>query len=303
MDNEKLMYQSEHDEMISKRHLMHVYRGKFDRIFEDIAYSVKALKEQIADNETKLNALNEIDGSDEQIYYGLEDKSREALSHFIESELENEILLERFTGYFQRVAKNLKFYFNSFQSDEVLTRQEKASIYENLSLAVLEIEFLAESCKEFLTNSSNNRQEKLQGIFLAETFAQMNSFFKRSPWDSLKAFKMTYCKEVLSELVAKSIAYQNDAMYESGQVLGQTSIFDETTKNKMMTEIHGKFNEECVDEIIATWNQCADIEFVQNSALDRLRTKFKPIAIFTVDKTIHKFVENEIEEQLEAKSF
>lgn len=296
MEEVKLMYQKDQDLLTSKKHLGHVYRAESENLLESIILEIEELQVSLAGNDTKLEVFENLHSLDTAYYNDLKEKMDESLDHVIESNLETEVLAEKFSTYWSAVAKLLQNNYEELADDQILAKSEKEDILSALANASVKIYFLAGKMERFLEESSNKRMEKLQSAFTASTFTQMNGYFKSSPWSSLKDFKYSFIKKEVDTLFDKYFAALEDLKRESEEeyIEGQMELAN-TEEIQILTQA---VKDNGYESIIAAWNECVDLDFVTNEASAQLKAKFPKIAEETVEKKVKKFLESYIDEKL-----
>lgn len=304
MDDNVLSYTTDKDYNISKRHMVHKYKAKLDIIENEIADQLRELRQLIENNDTKLNALYNIKGSNIKDYEQYFDIAKRSLEHFAESELDKAELIDKFTHLWYKIGNKFRFYYNNFREDRMLSDREKSGILQTLATSSLDLTFLGDASKTFIYESSLARKAKLQLAFTAATFAQMNAYIKDSPWESLKQLKEETIKPELFKLIDKFIANDMDKQYEDNLDKDSMDLdmVDDSTKKIISQEDYNKILNTCreniAEEIIMTWNDLANKYFEHNEALTKLKAKFPKIANSTMQAKVDSYLTSIAQEKL-----
>lgn len=303
MSESMLSYTIDKDYDISKRHLMHKYRAKLDDMAEGIQNELDQLHTEVESDPKKMDALGDIKGSnfeDYKQYFEIADRS---LQHFVESDLGKADLVDKFTHLWYKIGNKFRKYYNNFKEDKVLTNENKKGILSALATGSLDLVFLGDASKQFISESSINRKTKLQLAFTASTFSQMNQYMKGSPWETLKEFKESYLKPLISEYTNKFLANQADREYEDAldKDAAELDLVEADAKSIDKNDYEAiviNVQEEAYDEILAAWEESANRYFEHNEALTKLKAKFPKIAQDTVTKKTHAYIINTLDEKL-----
>lgn len=303
MSESMLSYTIDKDYDISKRHLMHKYGAKLNDMAEGIQNELDQLHAEVESDPKKMDALGDIKGSnfeDYKQYFEIADRS---LQHFVESDLGKADLVDKFTHLWYKIGNKFRKYYNNFKEDKVLTNENKKGILSALATGSLDLVFLGDASKQFISESSINRKTKLQLAFTASTFSQMNQYMKGSPWETLKEFKESYLKPLISEHTNKFLANQADREYEDAldKDAAELDLVEADAKSIDKNDYESiviNVQEEAYDEIIAAWEESANTYFEHNEALTKLKAKFPKIAQDTVTKKTYTYITNTLDEKL-----
>lgn len=303
MSESMLSYTIDKDYDISKRHLMHKYRAKLNDMADSIKYELDQLHSEVESDPKKMDALSDIKGSnfeDYKQYFEIADRS---LQHFVESDLGKADLVDKFTHLWYKIGNKFRRYYNNFKEDRVLTDENKEGILNALATGSLDLVFLGDASKQFISESSINRKTKLQLAFTASTFSQMNQYIKGSPWETLKDFKESYLKPTINKYADKFLANQQDVEYEDAldkdvADLDKVDADKKSISKEDYDSIISNVQEEAYEEIIAIWEELVNRYFEHNEALVKLKTKFPKIAESTVSAKTYDYMTSVLDEKL-----
>lgn len=301
MQPDKLMYLEDIDFQISKRHLMHVYKAEVQALVDNICNELQIIDDKLMDsNDERLTKWSELKASYESPYRQIQNSLNESLDHLIEHDDVDDSLISKFSSYWKTAAKKFYSFYSEIASSKILKKDESESLMSAIALAVSKILFLADQVTEFIQESSNVRQDKLQNAFTAATFSQMNGYVRTSPWNSLKDFNNSYVKPQVDKWFDKYIEVMNSMKAEEeGRIDGQLELANTEEVGIMIDEIRRTSEE----EIIETWDDCVDHEFVQNEASEQLKQKFPKIANQTANQKISKFLDGYVNEKLSEANY
>lgn len=301
MQPDKLMYLEDVDFQISKRHLMHVYKAEVQALVDNICNELQIIDGNLTDSsDERLVEWSDLKASYESPYRQIQSKLNESLDHLIEHDDVDDSLIDKFSPYWKTAAKKFYSFYSEIASSKILKKSETEDLMSAIALTVSKTLFLAEQVTEFIKESSNARQDKLQNAFTAATFSQMNGYIRTSPRNSLKDFNNSYVKPQVDKWFDKYIDVMNSMKAEEeGYIDGQLELAN-TEEVGIMTDEIRRTSEE---EIIETWDDCVDHEFVQNEASEQLKQKFPKIANQTANQKISKFLDGYVNEKLSEANY